>query len=662
MAHHNQSSSYNLAVSDSASNGHSNTTPKENHENNDAIKDGRLLPSGHGNPKGTHQDDSNTKDKRLCADGHGDDKPVIRLKSQKAENVSPPQQKHKNKEKPLPVDVSKANIIATPKQKDDKVKDCFRFIDILKQSGYPSGVYLVPDSGKLRLGEDGLYEEGRDYTIMHTFKMGSNALKVCVVKDIWTGHVHVLKKISLSDFRKNEIKAMEDLQSVKDIFVPEIYLFYVRGNSVHIHMELIENGTTLREVIDSKIKLIRSSQPLLVRPLTLFILHDVMSAVLQMHARPWTHNGLHGENILIQQHGKSIRCYIIDLGKAYNLMIREDEYQRDKHYLAILVLGLYTGKQLINDWDFTGMSWEDKLKESSFFQQLYKSEQDELLDTINRILNSKSQTDRQQILEYLQQQFIDIDMETMFHAVNPILFPKDHVQSPVRYEASTTQTSSNWATSSSTLVLREPEIKLSTSITSSQGQAAKCSSGNKTKTTNDQEQNHGTPPAPRTNIERVLKTGCMPLLPPARRAWGEKQVDIGLIHWPPQDWQTLTGKKKLDKLVYAAITLDGGDAATTKPSIPFLLDKYNMLRLPGTEIPDMNIDAGKPSDMASIAKMSRYSTFHIIREMCCSESHSTNQLNLLKQVEAAWSVRDKTTDDITSRLDSAGVDLQLEDI
>ncbi|XP_033731722.1 uncharacterized protein LOC117321387 isoform X2 [Pecten maximus] len=624
MEHPTQITSHNLAVPDSASKGHGNTTPK---------------------------DDGNTKDQWLCADSHGDDKPVIHLKSQKAENVSPPQQKHKNKEKPLPVDVSKANIIATPKQKDDKVKDCFRFIDNLKQSGYPSGVELVPDSGKLDLGEDRLYEEGRDFTIMDTFKMGSNALKVCVVKDIRTGHVHVRKTISLSDFRKNEIQAMIDLQSVKATFVPEPYLFYIRGNSVHIHMELIENGTTLREVIDFKINRIRSSYRHLVRPLTLFILHEVMSAVLKMHARPWTHNGLHGENIIIQQHGKSIRCcYLIDFGEASNLMINEDEYQKDKDYLAILVAGLYTGKQLIHVWDLPYMSWKHILMESSLFQQLCASEQNELLDIINRILNSKSQTDRQQILEYLQQQFIDIDMETMFQAVNPILFPQDPVQSPVRCEASTTHTSSNWANSSST-----PEIKLSTSITSSQGQAAKCSWGNKTKTTNDQEQNHGTPPAPRTTVERaekVLKTGCMPLLLPARRAWGEKQVDIGSIHWPPQDWKKLTGKEKLYELVSAAITLDGGDTATTKPNIPFLLDKYNMLCLPGTDI----------SDMESNARMSRYLNLLAIREIYLSESHTTCQLNLLKQVEATWFERDKATDDITSRLDSAGVDLQLGDI
>ncbi|XP_033725108.1 uncharacterized protein LOC117315076 isoform X3 [Pecten maximus] len=302
--------------------------------------------------------------------------------------------------------------------------------------------------------------------------------------------------------------------------------------------------------------------------------------------------------------------------------------------------------------------------ESPSFPQLGKSEQakpQQMLDIYKQTNDNDKDKDRplEEVMSKLPSPPDDLENIQPVHDSAQIDSGSSEM---VPCEASTTYTSSNWATSSSTLVLREPEIELSTSIASSQSQAPKCSWGNKINTTNDQEQNHGTPPAPRTNIERVLKTGCMPLLPPARRAWGEKQVDIGLIHWPPQDWQTLTGKKKLDKLVYAAITLDGGDAATTKPNIPFLLDKYNMLRLPGTEIPDMNIDAGKPSDMASIAKMSRYSTFHIIREMCRSESHSTNQLNLLKQVEAAWSVRDKTTDDITSRLDSAGVDLQLEDI
>ena len=44
--------------------------------------------------------------------------------------------------------------------------------------------------------------------------------------------------------------------------------------------------------------------------------------------------------------------------------------------------------------------------------------------------------------------------------------------------------------------------------------------------------------------EKLLKRGGMPLFPPGRRQWGERQVLISSnptkIYWPPRNWQKYT--------------------------------------------------------------------------------------------------------------------------
>ena len=44
--------------------------------------------------------------------------------------------------------------------------------------------------------------------------------------------------------------------------------------------------------------------------------------------------------------------------------------------------------------------------------------------------------------------------------------------------------------------------------------------------------------------EKLLKRGGMPLFPPGRRQWGERQVLIWSnptkIYWPPRNWQKYT--------------------------------------------------------------------------------------------------------------------------
>ena len=59
------------------------------------------------------------------------------------------------------------------------------------------------------------------------------------------------------------------------------------------------------------------------------------------------------------------------------------------------------------------------------------------------------------------------------------------------------------------------------------------------------------PPPKATLSERalnLLKKGCLPLFPPARRDWGEEEITLAVrnfsITWPPKDWETLTPDRR----------------------------------------------------------------------------------------------------------------------
>ena len=89
--------------------------------------------------------------------------------------------------------------------------------------------------------------------------------------------------------------------------------------------------------------------------------------------------------------------------------------------------------------------------------------------------------------------------------------------------------------------------------------------------------------------ERLLRTGVMPMIPPARREWRTiaTSIEIGIprsIAWPPENWEELSADDRLTAWQFAAMSLEcnlGVKSVTNKSD---LLDKYAMLALPGTSL------------------------------------------------------------------------------
>ncbi|KAK3609185.1 hypothetical protein CHS0354_013722, partial [Potamilus streckersoni] len=88
---------------------------------------------------------------------------------------------------------------------------------------------------------------------------------------------------------------------------------------------------------------------------------------------------------------------------------------------------------------------------------------------------------------------------------------------------------------------------------------------------------------------KLLKAGCMPLFPPARRDWDKEEIvefTAGpvSIRWPPRSWKKMSADGKLLSVEYAAMTLEASLTPGHIPNIDRgdLIDRYNPLVLPGT--------------------------------------------------------------------------------
>ena len=148
----------------------------------------------------------------------------------------------------------------------------------------------------------------------------------------------------------------------------------------------------------------------------------------------------------------------------------------------------------------------------------------------------------------------------------------------------------------------------------------------------------------------------MPLVAPARRAWGDDQVVLPVqgnstLRWPPQKWKTFTRDQKLRAWEFAALTLERGESAEVQ--IPLsrgeLLDKYNMLGLPGTDLPAME----------TVMRKARYYTCETLRIITSSTNDTADQMTLLSKIEAASANRDHSTDNIITILEESDIPLRL---
>ena len=105
----------------------------------------------------------------------------------------------------------------------------------------------------------------------------------------------------------------------------------------------------------------------------------------------------------------------------------------------------------------------------------------------------------------------------------------------------------------------------------------------------------------RDRAVRLLRWGAMPLFPPAKRDWADKQIVLKgrckEFTWPPTNWQTWDGARRLTAWELAAMTLDADEAGFPVLEHDLMLDSYNFLGLPGTSYPEIKHATGAERKM-----------------------------------------------------------------
>ena len=133
-----------------------------------------------------------------------------------------------------------------------------------------------------------------------------------------------------------------------------------------------------------------------------------------------------------------------------------------------------------------------------------------------------------------------------------------------------------------------------------------------------------------TRAEALLKFGCMPLCPPARRNWTtEEEITLPssspFFRWPPKGWFTLSRDAKLLAWETVATSLAIQDGATDLERGD-ILDSYNFLALPGSRHPQL----------VSNLQSARYFNYKCLADIIHARP-SPNSEPFVTQLEAAKS-------------------------
>ncbi len=159
----------------------------------------------------------------------------------------------------------------------------------------------------------------------------------------------------------------------------------------------------------------------------------------------------------------------------------------------------------------------------------------------------------------------------------------------------------------------------------------------------------------------LLRLGCMPLMPPARREWNQTTVELQSgshpsIVWPPKGWSHMSADQRLLQWEFAAMTLERG----SKGNLPevdraFLLDKYNMLALPGTKPITKAEEDSSPFD-----KKARLYLYKTVTAISRAKVHSGESSSTIRMLRAARKERNTSTDWIVRKIARAGIKLRLD--
>ncbi|CAC5417719.1 unnamed protein product [Mytilus coruscus] len=199
---------------------------------------------------------------------------------------------------------------------------------------------------RLLQGRKGVYKNKR------CAREGNSAGDIIVIKDKTTQTESAHKTMMISYFREEEIRAWVDLSETG--IPPALYCFKLEGNRIHIFMEKIDNGITLRDIIDTHMGNIRAENSNLARPFSLYFFRGLLSAVHVMHQKGWTHRDLHPGNVMLQEFEGVIQTRIIDFGLA-KPMDSEDGLRGFRSDIAEVVrkfTALYIDEEFDSENDF----------------------------------------------------------------------------------------------------------------------------------------------------------------------------------------------------------------------------------------------------------------------------------------------------------------------
>ncbi|KAK3581220.1 hypothetical protein CHS0354_024763 [Potamilus streckersoni] len=168
--------------------------------------------------------------------------------------------------------------------------------------------------------------------------------------------------------------------------------------------------------------------------------------------------------------------------------------------------------------------------------------------------------------------------------------------------------------------------------------------------------------ASKTRAANLLECGCMPLFPPARREWQEDtaiHIPIGssVLTWPPKGWKRMNSDQKLLQWEYASMLLENSIEKPLLLSLNrgVLLDKFNMLALPGTSVP-------MTTEQDLIYRKASYYNYEILRSTAIGNSFMEDSTveRILKLYEASADRRETSTDFLINLIKKAGVSQRLE--
>ncbi|CAH1802220.1 unnamed protein product, partial [Owenia fusiformis] len=247
-----------------------------------------------------------------------------------------------------------ANRISTPKNESDRTKQLnglFKLIDNLKKNPLPSGVKISEKA----IDDDVQKEE-------FTKILGEGMLGKVVLKEKG-GQTAAEKSVFFASFNKNEVQCMLDLEDSG--YTPTLYKVWLDGHDVKMQMEHVDKGTTMQDVIDCEnVGYIQDKN--LKSFFSIYVIHELTSAINQMQSKGWQHKDMHAGNVLLQNK-EGLPVKIIDFGSATSTdpddPISLQAFRDDMRNAIRIYIALVTGYMFGNIMEMSKENVEEVLNE-----------------------------------------------------------------------------------------------------------------------------------------------------------------------------------------------------------------------------------------------------------------------------------------------------------